>query len=170
MHSENKVELLRRVFPDMDDSDLTELANVAQLRTYPSDTILCHEGHVESTFYAIVSGQVEVSKQLDEHTHAVINRPGAGNFVGEIALVQEVPRTATVRTTEPTTVLEIDRSNFIAMLHLSASMAARIMLRITSRLREIDMTTIAHLRQKNAELEQAYAELQQRYEELQKQK
>jgi CRP-like cAMP-binding protein len=167
MNDENKVELLRQVFPNLDEEDLVELAGVAELRTYPADVTLCHEGQIEETFYAIVSGQVEVTKQLDEDTQEVINCPGPGDFVGEIALVQEGPRTATVRTMEPTTVLEIDHNNFVGMLRRSAAMAVRIMLQITPRLRDIDLSTIAHLRQKNAELRQAYQELQERCQELQ---
>jgi CRP-like cAMP-binding protein len=170
MHSENKAELLRKVFPDIDNGDLAKLAEVAALHTYPPNTTLCHEGQIEDTFYAITSGQVEVIKRLDESTQEVINRPGPGSFVGEIALVQEGPRTATVRTIEPTTVLEIDRGDFVDMLHTSAPMAVRIMLLITPRLRDIDLTTIAHLRQKNAELVQAYEELQEKYKALQEQK
>ncbi len=46
-------------------------------------------------------------------------------------------------------------------------MAVRIMLEITPRLRDIDLNTIAHLRQKNAELQQAYEELQNKYQKLQ---
>lgn len=168
-HGENKTELLRQMFPDMNEQYLAELAGVAELRTYPTDVILCHEGRVEETFYAIVSGQVEVVKQLDEDTQGVLNRPGPGDFVGEIALVQEGPRTATVRTVEPTTVLEIDRGDFVNMLKHSAAMAVRIMLQITPRLRAVDLNTIAHLRQKNAELTQAYQELQEQYKKLQEQ-
>lgn len=169
MHSANKAELLRKVFPNIDNGDLAKLAEVAVLHTYPPNTVLCHEGQIENTFYAITSGQVEVVKQLDESTQKVINCPGPGSFVGEIALVQEGPRTATVRTIEPTTVLEIDRGDFVDMLHTSASMAVRIMLLITPRLRDIDLTTIAHLRQKNAELAQAYEELAEKYKALQEQ-
>ena len=169
MHSANKAELLRKVFPNIDNGDLAKLAEVAVLHPYPPNTVLCHEGQIENTFYAITSGQVEVVKQLDESTQKVINCPGPGSFVGEIALVQEGPRTATVRTIEPTTVLEIDRGDFVDMLHTSASMAVRIMLLITPRLRDIDLTTIAHLRQKNAALTQAYEELTEKYKALQEQ-
>ncbi|MDY7076652.1 MAG: cyclic nucleotide-binding domain-containing protein [Chloroflexota bacterium] len=166
-HDETKV--LRQTFPGLEKADMAEMASVAELRTYPPDAILCHEGEIEDTFYIIVSGQAEVTKQLDGGTQEVLNRPGPGEFVGEIALVQEIPRTATVRTTEPTTVLEIDRSNFTNMLHRSAPVAVRIMLQITPRLRDIDLSTIANLRQKNAALTQAYKELQERYEKLQEQ-
>lgn len=161
---------LQQMFPGMSEEDLAELTGVAELHTYPADAILCQEGQIEDTFYAIVSGQVEVTKQLDDETLQVINRPGSGNFVGEIALVQEGPRTATVRTLEPTTVMEINRADFVRMLHRNASMAVRIMLQITPRLRDIDLSTIAHLRKKNAELAQAYKELEQQYPEFEKQK
>jgi hypothetical protein len=70
---------------------------------------------------------------------------------------------------EPTTVLEINRDDFVNMLHRSAAMAVRIMLQITPRLRDIDLSTIAHLRRKNAELTQAYEELQEQYKKLQEQ-
>ena len=162
-------DVLRQMFPGMEEDDLVEMTSVAEPRTYPADTVLCREGQVESTFYAIVSGEVEVVKRLDDETEEVINRPGAGNFVGEIALVQEGPRTATVRTIKTTTVLEIDRDSFLGLLHCHASMAVRIMLRITPRLRDIDLTTIAHLREKNAELTKAYEELQQQVQELEEQ-
>ncbi|MCX7682572.1 MAG: cyclic nucleotide-binding domain-containing protein [Anaerolineae bacterium] len=165
--STDKIELLRRVFPDMEEPDLARLAEVSTLREYPADTILCHEGQVEHTFYAIVSGQVEVVKKLDEETWEIINRPGAGSFVGEIALVQESPRTATVRTIEPTTVLEIERADFINMLHTSAPMAVRVVLQMLPRLRDIDQATIDYLRRKNAVLSQAYEDLRQKYEALQ---
>jgi CRP-like cAMP-binding protein len=168
-HNEDKTQVLHQMFPDIEKEDLDKLANVAELRTYPANVTLCQEGRVENTFYAIVSGQVEVIKRLDDDTQEVINRPGPGSFVGEIALVQEGPRTATVRTTELTTVLEIGREGFVNMLHSSAAMAVRIMLLITPRLRDIDLATIAHMRQKYAELTQAYEELEARYKELQKQ-
>ena len=155
MPSDDKVEALRQTFPGMEEADLAALAAVAELRSYPADTVLCREGEPGETFYAIVSGQVEVVKQLDADAHEVLNRPGPGHFVGEIALVQEGPRTATVRTLEPTTMLEVGHKDFVDMLHSSAPMAVRVMLLITPRLREIDLAEIEYLRKRVAELEQA---------------
>jgi signal transduction histidine kinase len=147
------------VFSGLSDEAVAELASVAELHSYPPGTILCHEGRFEETFYVIVSGQAEVTKQIQIDLKRVLHRPGPGDFFGEIALVQEGPRTATVRTTEATSVLEIGREAFLNVLNRSASMAIRIMLQVTSRLRDADQRAIADLRRKNVELAQAYAEL-----------
>ncbi|HDD24594.1 MAG TPA: cyclic nucleotide-binding domain-containing protein [Chloroflexi bacterium] len=159
----DKLEVLRQSFPDMAEEDLETLASVATLRPYPADTILCQEGAVEDTFYLIVRGQAEVTKALDGDVQVVINRPGPGHFVGEIALVHDSPRTATVRTTEPTTVLEIKHQDFVEMLYQSAPLAVRVMMTITPRLRDIDQATIANLRQQNAELKAAYEALERQH-------
>jgi CRP/FNR family cyclic AMP-dependent transcriptional regulator len=163
----NKTDVLRRAFPGLEADDLEALAGVAELRTYPAGAILCYEDAVEDTFYLIASGQAEVTKTLDGGAQVVLNRPGAGHFVGEIALVQQTPRTATVCTTEPTAVLEIKRADFVAMLYRSAPLAVRVMLTITPRLRDIDEATIANLRQQYAELQAAYEALQQKYQATQ---
>jgi signal transduction histidine kinase len=152
-------EILHQVFPGLGEEELAELASVAELRTYPPGTILCHEGRAEEIFYVIVSGRAEVSKYIQADMQRVLHRPGPGEFFGEIALVQEGPRTATVHTVEYTTVLEIGRDAFLSVLNRSASMAVRIMLQVTSRLRDADQRAIADLRRKNVELAQAYAEL-----------
>jgi signal transduction histidine kinase len=152
-------EILHQVFPGMNEEDLAELASVATLNTYPPGTILCHEGRVEDTFYIVVAGQAEVCKHIEENVFRVLHRPGPGEFFGEMALVQNSARTADVRTLEPSTVLEIGREAFRNVLYRSASMAVRIMLQITSRLRDGDQRAIAELRQKNVELSQAYDEL-----------
>jgi signal transduction histidine kinase len=153
-------EILHQVFLGLSEEDLAELASVAEFCTYPPDTILCHEGHFEDVFYIIIKGQAEVCKQFEGETQRVLHHPGPGEFFGEIALVQKGPRIATVRTIQPTTVLEIGREAFMSVLQKSAPMAIRIMLQITHRLRDGDQKSIADLRLKNVELAQAYAELE----------
>jgi len=130
------------------------------LRTYPPDTILCHEGHFEDTFYVIVEGQCEISKEFEGDTQRVLHHPGPGEFFGEIALLQGGPRIATVRTIERTTLLEIDRDAFTGVLQRSASMALRVIKQVTLRLRDSDQNAIADLRRKNVELARAYKELE----------
>jgi len=153
--------LLRPVFPGLEEEDLTELASVAEIRTYPAGTVFCHEGEHEDTFYLIVEGHAYVTKYFDEEKpRRLLHLLGPGEFFGEIALVEEGPRTATVDTDGPITLLEIQRDDFLRVLKRSAAMAIRVVLQVTSRLRDADQTAIRDLRRTNAELRQAYHKLE----------
>ncbi len=160
--NQDKVAALRQVFPEMEDEYLTALAEIAEWHTYPADTVLCQEGATEDTFYVITSGDTEVVKQLDGGVEKVLNRHSGGDFVGEIALVRDVTRTATVRTIAPTTTLEIAREDFLRLLYTSAPLAVHVMNQLVNRMLATDEAIIAHLRQQNADLQAAYDELKAR--------
>jgi signal transduction histidine kinase len=155
-------ELLRPVFPGLEEEDLAELASVAELHTYPANTVLCREGEIEDIFYLIVKGYADVTKYVDEETpRRLLHRLGPGDFFGEIALVEKGPRSARVDTGGPITVLEIHRDAYMRVLTRSAPMAIRMVLQVTSRLRDADQQAIAALRRKNEELRRAYHHLEQ---------
>jgi signal transduction histidine kinase len=154
-------ELLRPAFPGLEEEDLAELARVAKLRSYPKGTVLCREDEYGDTFFLIVEGEAFVSKYLDEQNpRRVLHTLGPGEFFGEIALIQGGTRTATVDAEGPITVLEIDRDSLVPVLHRSAPMALRLILRVTSRLRDADQMAIDDLRHINEELRQAYHNLE----------
>ncbi len=141
------IELLQRAFPTMAADDVKQLAGLAEIKTYPPDTILCHEGEYEQVFYLISSGNVVITKRFDEHDELVLRSAGPGEFFGEMAIIQDAPRSATVTTTEETTVLEIDKGTMETVLSQSASLALT-MIRITfDRLRANDIMTIRELRE-----------------------
>ncbi len=152
--------ILSKVFPSLSEEDLTYLASVAECRTYPAGTVLCREGGFEDTFYVIVDGAVEVTKQLDGQASLTVNRIASGGFFGELALLQAEPRSATVTTVKPSTMLLLSREAFRRALHANASMAIQVLMQIAKRLRDADQRTIQKLRAKNRELARAYAELE----------
>ena len=59
------IELLERAFPALAFKELRHLAGLAKVRTYPADTVLCHEGAYEQTFYLISDGNVVITKPND---------------------------------------------------------------------------------------------------------
>src|SRR4051794_29988025 len=65
-------QLLASAFPALNPQDLEDLANLATINTYPPDTILCHEGAYEHTFYLISKGTVVITKRFDEHGDLVL--------------------------------------------------------------------------------------------------
>jgi signal transduction histidine kinase len=157
---QERIELLRKAFPELPEPLLGELAQKVQERAYPIGTILCKEGAVEDVFYIIGSGRVVVSKFLDGETSRILTYQGPGEFFGELALIHDTQRAATVVTLEETTVFELSKKEFLAFLESSPTMVVTIMRAVASRLRDADQRSIADLRRKNKELSQAYRELE----------
>ena len=88
--------LLEQVLDGLKGPDLEMLSQVVERRRVPSETVICREGEIGHEFYIIRAGTVVISKRFeDEHEH-VLAVKGAGEFFGEIALIEDKPRTATV--------------------------------------------------------------------------
>ncbi|MEP7287545.1 MAG: ATP-binding protein [Chloroflexota bacterium] len=141
------IELLERAFPTLGQDELKHLAGLARIATYPTETILCHEGAYEHTFYLISEGGVVITKRLDEHDDLVLRVGGPGEFFGEMAIIQDAPRSATVATTMETTVLEIDKSAMEKAITENATLALTMVRTTFDRLRQNDIMTIRELRQ-----------------------
>ena len=157
--AKDRTEFLRQVFPGVTDSWASYMASTAHWRTYPAGAVICREGDHGDTFFIIESGTVEISKQLDGDSSRILGREGAGEFFGELALVQGVPRAATVTAIEDTELLEISKEDFSRYIDHNPAMAAAIMRAVAARLRDADQRAIAELRRKNAELREAYDDL-----------
>lgn len=150
-----KMCILHLAFKGLDEAEVAEMASRMELQSYPPGHILCQEGAVEAVFYIIAAGHVVVTKQMDEDVADRILRVGSrGDLVGEMALIQNAPRSATVRTTTPCTVLEMKKADFDVMLSQSPRMALDI-IRITfDRLRANDQMAIIDLQKTNQILRQ----------------
>ena len=157
--AKDRSEFLQQVFPGLTDSWVAYIASTAHWRTYPAGAVICREGDYGDTFFIIESGTVEVSKRLDGETSRILGREGAGEFFGELALVQGIPRVATVTAIEDTDLLEISKEDFNKYIDSNPAMAVAIMRAVAARLRDADQRAIAELRRKNAELREAYDDL-----------
>jgi signal transduction histidine kinase len=153
-------EFLHPILFGLDEEDLDELAAAARVRFFPADTVICSEGEEGTGFFIIFSGRVEILKRLDDKSERYLHDAGPGEFFGEMAIVQDDVRSATVRTAEPTTLLEIEKEAFLRVLGRSPSLAIRILVQMTGRLRDADQQAIAELRQANEELRRALRRLE----------
>ncbi len=141
------LELLKRAFPSLNGQEVDHLASLAQAKTYPPNTVLCHEGAYEHVFYLISQGGVVITKRFDEHGDLVLRYGGPGDFFGEMAIIQESTRSATVTTTEDTVVLEIDKATLEQLLSQNAQLALQMIRTSFDRVRQNDQMTIHELRQ-----------------------
>jgi CRP/FNR family transcriptional regulator, cyclic AMP receptor protein len=113
LHHNEKVERIRSVplFAKLSKRSLNEIAALADEIAVPEGTDLTREGERGREFFVLLDGSADVRKRGRR-----INTLGKGDFLGEIALVTKVPRTATVTTTSPTRALVITDRDFAALV------------------------------------------------------
>ncbi len=151
--------ILRRAFPGIREDEAEEMVAVGKVREYPAETMLCREGARESTFYILIDGKVVVTKEMTNLEKKHMKDLGAGDFFGEMALIHNAPRAATVTTVTPVTVLEIRKEDFTKLLERSTTMSLAMVREISRRMRQNDDLAIEELRLKARELAEAYQQL-----------
>lgn len=152
-------EILLRAFPGIPREEAEELIAFGEMRSFPADTIICHENALASTFYIILQGKVKVSKFINQKKERELKTLKAGDFFGEMALIHNAPRAATVTTVMPTTVLEIKKNSFDRLMRRSASLSMTMAREVSRRLQENEAMAIEDLRIKAGEMAMAYQQL-----------
>lgn len=106
-------------------------------RPYSAGAVLFEEGDPGSRMYVLRSGRVKIAKRVGgcEVTLAIL---GAGDFFGEMALLEKLPRSATATVLEDARLIEVDESMFESLLTRSSEISVRLLRRLSSRLREAD--------------------------------
>jgi signal transduction histidine kinase len=152
---DEKITLLRLAFKGLKDSELHEIAELTRFNQYPPEHILCHEGAYEDVLYIVADGNVVISKKmLDESGERILRVGGRGDLVGEMALIQNAPRAATVRALTECTMLEMKKEDFETILSRSPQMAIDVIRITLDRMRANDHMAIADLQRTNNVLRQ----------------
>jgi ATP-binding cassette subfamily B protein len=102
------------LFSEFPVSSLAELCKSFSSANYPASSTIISEGDEGDLFYIIVRGRVEILKRInDQDTRVKVLEDG--DYFGEIALLSNVPRTATVRTVDPALLISLKRSRFLEL-------------------------------------------------------
>jgi len=88
--------------------------------------VIITEGQVEEAFYVVLSGELEATVELNG-TARRLGRLQAGSLFGEVAFFGDVPRTASVRATCPSTVLRVDRADFERLVATDSELALQLL-------------------------------------------
>jgi CRP-like cAMP-binding protein len=128
-----KIELIKHVplFERLSKRELEEIASLADELDLPAGRTLTKEGATGREFVVLAEGEADVKK-----SGRTINRLGAGDFLGELALVTGRPRTATVTTTSDARLLVITSSAFRRLMRDMPSIQAKVLDAVASRLPE----------------------------------
>ena len=151
--------IIPRAFPGIKPNEIEDLIANSSVRSYPPGTILCRENAVEDRFYMILEGDAEVTKSINNSEVRVLKTLNPGDFFGEMALIHNAPRAATVTVKTALTTLELDKASFNRALHNSNSIAMAMVSEISNRLRQNDQMAVDDLRMRASELAHAYQKL-----------
>jgi CRP-like cAMP-binding protein len=129
-----KVESLKRapLFADLSRKELTKLARVSEDMEVEPGKVLCKEGATGREFFVIVDGKVDVTRKGRR-----LSTRGAGDFIGEIALLEDIPRTATVKAKTPLRFFVLTRKDFRQLVDESPSVERKVMRTLARRLVEL---------------------------------
>jgi CRP-like cAMP-binding protein len=126
-----KVELIKRVplFAECSRKDLNEIAGIADEIDLREGKELTTEGRPGREFFVLIEGEADVKKRSRR-----VNTLGPGDFFGEIALVTQRPRTATVVATAPVRALVITDRGFRSLLEHQPAIQGKVMSALAARL------------------------------------
>jgi len=130
---DDRVAALRGVplFAGLDEHSLQAVAVLAQSVNAKAGDVLILEGEPGDSFYVIIDGTVRV-----EHGDRTVRSMTAGGFLGEIALVEHGPRTATATCVTECRLLELRRHEFERLMVTMPEVAGRVRAAIERRARE----------------------------------
>jgi CRP/FNR family cyclic AMP-dependent transcriptional regulator len=129
---DQKLELLHEVplFNELDGRGLEEVARLAVETDYPEGHVLMREGEAADQFYVIVDGTVRVERE-----GWTVRSMVRGGFLGEIALLDHGPRTATATCATDCRMLVIEHSGFDQLMEKYPDIRARVLAALARRIR-----------------------------------
>ena len=115
------------------------LARFATTRTFPEGSVIVRQGDTSMSLYVILSGSVRVAREDDGGGGSIeVEQLGAGGAFGEMGLIEDLPRAATVVAVELTTCALLAKWDFQNELRDDPEIALALLPVLTGRIRELD--------------------------------
>ena len=133
-NQDTKVQALRRapLFEGLSRKELVLLARVTEDLEVPAGKVLCREGETGQEFFVIVEGKTDVTSKGKR-----VATRGDGDFVGEIALLEDTKRTATVTAKTPLRLFVLTRQDFRRLVNENPSVERKVMQALARRVVEL---------------------------------
>lgn len=168
MKKQNYRKFLRNVyfFQSLTDEQINKIADVCGQEKFAAGDIVFLEGSRAEKFYIVSGGAVELWKGYGEPHRDLLATHRKGGIFGEMALVDDLPRSATVVASRQTTLLYVKREDFQRIIQEDSFIALSIMKGLSSIVRKSNEAFMGSLRERNRRLELANSELKRTQEEL----
>jgi len=134
------LESLRAIplFSAVNDEDLETLASLLIERRFPNNKTIVEEGLSGDYMYVILEGRAKVTKLSGDGREKILKMLAEGDFFGEMALLEEAPRDASVTALSETRILALARNDFLSVLRRSPDLAMAVIQELTRRLRHVN--------------------------------
>ena len=139
LHAERYIEELKdieRAFPEEPKEIAAETASRADLVVFAPGDLIIREGEAGDKFYMVIRGEAEATQRGPDGAQVVVGRFGPGDYFGEIGLLSDAPRIATVRARTPLEVMALDRETFGRLMANSQATEAEVRRVAAARTRE----------------------------------
>jgi CRP/FNR family cyclic AMP-dependent transcriptional regulator len=123
------------MFAGLSDEELSLLEHHANIRSYQKNAILINEGDDTDSLYLILSGKVRIFMSNEDGKEIILNEQGPGEHFGELALLDDAPRSASVMAMEKTRVSLISRQDFREVLGRHPDIALSLIQDLSRRVR-----------------------------------
>ena len=114
---------------------LVEIEQHGSVKSYKKNVIVINQDDETYSLYVILKGSVKVFVSGEDGREAVLNHQQAGDYFGDLALIDKQPRVASVMTTEPSKFMIISREDFLKCLSKNPEIAINLIKPMTSRIR-----------------------------------
>ncbi len=125
---------------ELTEHERADLSRYGHRRTLPTGTPLFLEGTRSDTVVLVISGRVKVFTSAADGTEVVLAVRGPGALLGELTVIDEQPRSASVQSMEPVEILNVGSREFTAFLHAHPRTMWLLLRILAGRLREADRT------------------------------
>lgn len=127
----------RMWFPEFAPGDLETLACCGVVRTYPKNTLLISEGDPSHELYIVLNGTVRVFASEKDGREVTLSMAGSGAYFGELGLIDDAPRSASVMTLETSKIAVVSKVDFHRCLSAHPELAMKLMRALTHRVRTL---------------------------------
>jgi len=126
------------LFQGLPESEVVPFGDLMRERSYPKGSVILFEDDPGDALYVVAKGQVKVVLIGEDGREVILSVLGEGTFFGEMALLDDEPRSAHVIAMEDSTVLALRREDFRARLRNSPEVAIALLRELSRRLRRAD--------------------------------
>jgi CRP/FNR family cyclic AMP-dependent transcriptional regulator len=135
------------LFSELSERELQDVAALAQVQKLDTDTTVFHEGDPADSIFVVVNGRVKIVTTSTDGKEFILSVLGAGQIFGEMGLLEEAPRSASVSTITDVELLVIKHDDFDHLLKTSPGISRKLMAILSRRLRRANskMESLAYM-------------------------